>query len=259
MGHERVGALPRSKEWRRVVDEIGASSFNRDVAPSIASATLQNVRRRLDAIQDDTGFRAAFSYILALSTSRLAGVSADVGYPRIDLGTNPSVLTLAHQMSSWVDEHATSREYAELAKRAAADAMAYWTKRRQEQGELFASGATAAQVWGDAGDGAAFSDICRVFFGKFVERYLRYFLDREASSVLPTVEAREQFGDNLQRHVDLLATHAFESTKIAQSFAAGWFNKNARASRPDEQTIASFLSYALSKLRQEIQREASEQ
>jgi hypothetical protein len=98
-----------------------------------------------------------------------------------------------------------------------------------------------------------------VFFGKFTERYIKYFLDREASAQLPSIEARDRFAVSLERHIDALARHSFETTKITQSFAAGWYNKHARQSRPDRQAVAAFLSFAMGKLREELLRESSPQ
>jgi hypothetical protein len=98
-----------------------------------------------------------------------------------------------------------------------------------------------------------------VFFGKFTERYIKYFLDREASAQLPSIEARERFATSLERHIDALARHSFETTKITQSFAAGWYNKHARQSRPNQQTVVAFLSFAMGKLREELLRESSAQ
>ena len=50
MGHERVGALPRTKRWQDVVGGISdAASVDGDVR-ELANATLENVRSRLLAI-----------------------------------------------------------------------------------------------------------------------------------------------------------------------------------------------------------------
>ena len=68
MGHERVGALPRTKRWQDVVDDIAdAASINGDVS-GLANAILENVRSRLLAIQGDAGFVASFQFLLGLST-----------------------------------------------------------------------------------------------------------------------------------------------------------------------------------------------
>ena len=168
---------------------------------------------------------------------------------------DPSALALAQQLAGWVDQHVESQEYATLATRAAADAIAFWTRRNSAQAELFASESTAADLWRRAASGGAFSEVMRVFFASFIERYLNYFLEREASAEIPTLRERELFAARLQHHVQDLSRHAFETTKIAQSFAAGWFNKNARDHLPTDESLRGFLAFAFGKLRAELERE----
>jgi hypothetical protein len=257
MGHERVGILPRTKEWRRLVDGIAQTAGTPELIPVLVSDTLSRVRVRFENVHADPGFQAAFRFLLGLATTRASIGSSPSAFPAFDLQANPSPLRLTADLQAWVDAHAVSLEYADLATRAAADAILFWTAKRTGQEDLFPQASTASQVWADARNGAAFSEIARVFFGKFLERYVNYFLDREASARLPNVEARARFALSVARHVDQLATHAFETTKIAQSFAAGWFNKNARSHRPNEVAIEAFLAFATGKLRQELQRESA--
>lgn len=257
MGHERIGFLPRSTQWRKLVADIGELGATADAVPELANRTLHQVRRRFERLENDNGLQAAFSFLLALCTHHLEPRGPDQR-PSIPLDQNPSPLELTRRLHAWIDANTQSEEYAELAKRCGADAIAYWTTRCSDQKELFDSHQTAAQVWRDAATGSAFSEVTRIFFGKFLERYLRYFLDREASAQFERLEHREAFSTNLSRHVDEVARHAFEASKITQSFAAGWYNKNAKDAPPTRQQAQRFLSFALSKLRQEVQREAGE-
>jgi hypothetical protein len=257
MGHERVGVLPRTREWRALVQQIAATADTPETVPAVATATLLKVRQRFDRIPADPGFQAAFGFILGLATSQPETGPAEALAPMVNLSGEPSPLRLTAQMQSWVDAHADSLEYADLAKRAAADVIAFWTRERSKQADLFGSAQTASHIWEGARNAGAFSDLCRVFFGKFTERYIKYFLDREASARLPSIEARERFAESLEQHVDALARHSFETTKIAQSFAAGWYNRYARRSRPDRGAVVAFLSFAMGKLREELLRESS--
>lgn len=254
MGHERVGALPRTKQWRRLVDDIAAAGDSPAAIEAIATQTLYQVRGRFEGVPNDAGFQAAFAFVVALTTP--SALSANEDYPSIDLDENPSALRLTAQLARWVDRYADSLEYAELSKRAAADAIVYWTIEHGRQGEIFSQAANAAQTWRDSRSAGAFSDLSRVFFGKFTERYLKYFLDRAASAELSSVAARDAFEVNLERHIDDLARHSFETTKIAQSFAAGWYNRHASTARPSRREVRGFLRFAMGKLRQELLRQS---
>lgn len=254
MGHERVGALPRTREWRNIVEGIGGVTGASEALPSIATATLLQVRQRYDRIAADPGFQAAFCFILGLATHAEAS-EIEGAYPQIDLESDPSPFRLTTELRAWVDAQAASLEYAELGKRAAADVIAFWTADRSRQKDFFSSERGASEVWAEARNAGAFSKLCMVFFGKFTERYLRYFLDREASAQLPDLVARERFASGLAKHIEVLAQHSFEATRITQSFAAGWYNNNARDARPAKDTVYGFLNFAMAKLRQELLRE----
>ena len=106
--------------------------------------------------------------------------------------------------------------------------------------------------WRNAGSGAGFSEISRLFFTRLLERDLRYFLDREASSAIPDLHGRSSFSRRLSDHVDLISQHAFETSKIAQSFSAGWFSKNALGRVPSRELVANYIQYAFKKLSDEL-------
>ena len=60
----------------------------------------------------------------------------------------------------------------------------------------------------------------------------------------------------LREHVDDISRHSFETSKITQSFAAGWFAKYVAKAPPTKQQTATALKYALTKIRHDLLREA---
>ena len=260
MGHERVGALPRTKRWQDVVGGISdAASVDGDVR-GLANATLENVRSRLLAIHGDTGFVASFQFLLGLALSASPGVDrASLGELAVDLEANPSPLKLASALGQYVADNRQSAEYAEIARKAAVDVISAWTEQQTRQLSFTGEHEQAAEVWRRASDGRGFCEVARLFFGKFVERYLNYFIGREASSHLANTEDRERLARRLGDHVDGVSHHAFETARITQSFAAGWFNRHAREGMPTADEISGFLSHQVGKLREELHREASPQ
>ena len=94
-----------------------------------------------------------------------------------------------------------------------------------------------------------------MFLSKYTERYLKYFLEREASIALNTVQDRQNFSDNIAEHINAISKHAFETSKITQSFAAGWYNKHAKNNLPTDGEVESFLKLAFGKIREELWRE----
>ena len=257
MGHERVGSLPRTARWRNIVADIAGLESGGDATISdIAERTLTNIRTRYNGIYKDSGVHAAFVYLLSLATYRHNRPEARhaVG---IDLDENPSYFRIAAQLNAWVSSHIGSSEYGEIARRAGGDAIVRWTQRMSKQDDLFDDPARAQRVWDAASDAEGFCEIARIFFAKFTERYLLYFLEREASAESHSLDSREQFSDQLSIHVDKISRHAYETSKIGQSFAAGWFNNHARYNHPSDKEVEQFLSLSFGKLQEELYREAS--
>lgn len=252
MGHERTGALPRSQQWRSVVAQI--SEFPEEGRISdVAKATMTNVRKRFLRIHRDEGVRAAFGFLIALSRASVADQTERI---HVDLSSNPSPLRISLSLSSWVKAHTDSFEYAEIAQKAATDAVGKWTRQQQQQRTIFGEFSDATEVWRRAGDGTGFCEISRLFFAKFTEKYLNYFLEREASAVLPSLTARDEFSSRLEKHIGAVSDHAFETARISQSFAAGWYNNHALNGMPSDEDIGRFLAVAFGKIREELMRES---
>ena len=257
MGHERVGALPHTKRWRDVVGQLAESSGSPEDVAAIANDTLENVRIQLRKIHSDDGVVAAFQFLVALTKSASSEDAGEAPFsPGIDFDGNPSVLRLIGQLRSWVEAQGGSREYADLAAKASADAISLWSSQQSLQGSLFTSPGDSRDIWRRADNGAGFCEVSRLFFSKFTERYLRYFLEREASASMASVSDRDRLASQLREHMDGVSRFAFETSRITQSFAAGWFNNHARNRHPTKDESRGFLSLAFGKIREELRREA---
>ena len=256
MGHERLGILPRNKSWQAIVTDIRrALDGDLEDTAILVSNTLNKVHDRYNKIFLDSGVQAAFAYLIALSTINHPPKNGLTSID-IDLHKNPSIFKLTSELSKWVNDHSNSNEYAELASRAAADTIASWYRSNTNQLSLFNETPTALSVWSNI-DGRSFCTISRTFFAKFTERYMKYFIERSASSETTSLEKREKLQKVLSYHIETISQHAFETSKITQSYSAGWFNKYAKKDRPNDKQIAGFLSHAFSKLQEELSREDS--
>jgi hypothetical protein len=163
-------------------------------------------------------------------------------------------LALAKAFQASLEELPHS-ERSDLAAKALADALSqYALEPRFRQTSMF--GTTPWDTWRDADTGAGFCELSRLYFSNLTERYLRYFLDREASAALGDPALVTDLRDHLRSTVDSISRRAFETAKIMQSFAAGWFQKHAKGGMPPKSEIRAFLSYALQKIREELRREA---
>lgn len=261
MGHERTGVLPRTTKWRNVVDELARYSRNNVDVGTIGKKVLENVRSRFSDIADDGGVNAAFSFLLVMACAGKNQTSAsEVAKNVIGVSLSDSEIQLAKGVNRWIENNVESREYGEIAKEAVIDTISDWVnalKTRQEV--LFGKADTNEEAWTKASDGAGFCELSRLFFSNFTERYLRYFLERELGAQLSNWDDPNRLRDELHQYIKKASKYAFETAKITQSFAAGWYNKNTKEGLPSQKKVSGFLWLAFEKLREELKRENYEE
>lgn len=256
MGHERLGILPKTKPWIRVVAELTSSDYIDDKVEIVAKQTLQNVQNRFTNMDGDSGVIASFKFLVTLAvSSQFDNPLSFLSDSGVDISTNASPYFIAKALYKYVESNIGSLEYGEIARAAAVDSISTWHDKNSQQLRMFDTDQNSIETWRGTGRGDGFCEISRVFFAKTTERYLNYFLERALSASVKTLEDRESLRMQLSEHVDIASKHAFETAKITQSFAAGWFSKHANQKMPSDGEIYAFLRIAFGKLREELRRE----
>lgn len=259
MGHLRTGSLPKTRKWQEVVSSVGATSrIDDSIINDIAEKTLDASSQALRKLPYDMSLQRCFQFLTVLA---VAGQSADIKTTLNNLGLNigdvPSKLQLSRALRIWLenmDEKAFNPEFGNLARNATTDTISAWLNEHlsQPQISMFSQSEDPFNPWKKAADGSGFCELSRQFFTNFVARYLDYFLSRTASSQIKTIDERENFAKAIKERVDIITQHAFETSKIVQSFSAGWFNKHAIGKIPSTKEIEGFLQHALEKIREEF-------
>lgn len=257
MGHERVGVLPKSDRWRKIVSDIAHLPESNFSVENIVEKTAQALNDRLRRLHLDEGIQDVFTFLLILSISAKSNEPTKyLSTYGFDLGGKPATpLFLAHILSSYSIHENASQEYFELAKNAAIRTLADYYSQESRQQDIFYPVDDPFIVWRKTSDGSGFCVFARKFFTHLTSSYIRYFLDREASVELPTIEERERFQNNLKIHIERMNHHSFETSKITQSFTAGWYNKYTKEGLPERDNILSFLQVAFNKIRDSLNRE----
>jgi len=258
MGHERIGTLPKMRRWRDLVEALGEPSFSHEDTGKIASQTLQNVSNQYRRVMFDNGVKAAFRFLIAISvSSRRNDPKKWLAESGIRVDGDPTPLALTKAAHTFIRAHQESPEYARIAQFAAGDAIVHWHRSQSPpQATLFDLPDDPFDIWKKASNGSGFCELSRLFFAKYTERYLNYFLEREASASIASIKQRDEFMHSLDEFMDEISRHAFETSKITQSFAAGWYNKNVDNDIPSDQKVDGFLRLAFEKIREELYREA---
>lgn len=258
MGHERVSSLPqKSQRWVDLVCKMGSMYSDGTPVDAIAAETLQNVRHQYERLSRDDAVKTVFTFLVLFARAcRLSEPTKELKSHGISLPDEPTLLSIVKALKHQMPMGEAASEYGQLAFAAAADGLGQWYKdNASKQLSLFRPTSNFFESWRPIGTGSGFCELSRIFFGKLTERYLNYFLDRAASATFSSIQGRNQFQYDIKSHLENVSKHAFETAKITQSFAAGWFNAHARDHLPSEREVESFLSVAFGKLRDELRRE----
>jgi hypothetical protein len=259
MGHERVQSFPNSKRWQEIVELLNGYPQRSQKAQSvedIAASVIENVEDRFREAHQDRGVASTFQFLLLLCASgKYQNPHSAFRERGLDLPENPSRIELLSAANQWIEESVSgneSREYKELAVKALADTLGHWHDARKlaSQHSIFEESTSSLDFWESASDGAGFTEVAQTFFARFTERYLKYFLDREASNTILQIDRRERFQAEVSQHAN-------ETARITREFSAGWYNKNVGREPPGIDEVKSFLWKAFGKIRDELSREAS--
>ena len=249
MGHIRLGRLPRTRKWQQVIALVGAGAE----LPEIAAATLDASKRGLKGAARDRALVQSFWLFTQLPVcARQPDFVHELGKLGVSIATDPTVMELIGGFSDAVDSHVRRTggrtDLGEMAQMGAAESLSRLLTERTEN--LF--GSTPEDVRRELsrlGTPAAFSVLAREFFARLTERYLTYFLSRELSNQLGSINANRQFREGL-------ALHCKEASKILDKFAADWFSKANYQGGITRKKAAGFIGHALTKLSAELQQRA---
>ena len=255
MGHVRLGFLPHTRQWNAIIDQLSLYDNDANAVVVIADRTLDAVRKEFDGLQYDESVRKAIEYLATIVVSSRQNDQVrflqENGY---SVDENLSVFGLTNSAKKLIQTENGSLETNKLARDAAIQAvMEYYEQHSDKQISLFQAD---NNPYKERGSGREFCELARYFFASFTEKQIRYYIDRAASSVIGDYDKYIHFSDTLTKQSMAITGHAFEISKIMQSFAAGWFNKHALDNIPSNDSVTDFLKISLGKVREELRLEA---
>jgi hypothetical protein len=256
MGHVRTGFLPRSKQWNDIVKQLSLFGGDANVVPQIANDTLSAIKRVYEVMPFDESINKAVMFLATLAFS--AKQTDQVGYLKANgyaVDNNLSIFSLISSAQRLIKTETGSLEINKLAKDSAMQAVIAYHEAHQS-GQLTLLSEKSSSPLHQAGNGAAFCEMARSFFAAFTDRQIKYYVERAAASAINDYSELDKFTNALSAQSKSIADHAFETSKIMQSFAAGWFNKNFVQSPASETDVTNFLRTSFGKMREEFRREA---
>lgn len=256
MGHERIGFLPHTKQWKAIVNQLSLIGEGGTSVAQISNETLNAVKKTYEAMPFDDSVVKALYFLATLSYSakqeNQIGFLNENGY---DVDEQLSLISLMSSAQTYITTDVDSLEINKIAKDAVMQAIIDY-RQNHETGQLSLLSEYSENVWSNVGTGAAFCELVRTFFASFTERQLKYYIERAAASSIDNYETLQAFNQQLSAQSKSIANHTFEISKLTQSFAAGWYNKHVTNSLPNEKQVEDFLRISFGKLREEFRREA---
>lgn len=254
MGHHRLGWLKKTAAWRDIVELMGEYNIDNKDVEALAYRTIKQVEKRYERLENDPSVKTAFDYLLELTYAFRQNDPEKYLREKKLIGQEAlTPLSLAKGAKEYETKNVVSEEYETFAKQALVDTINRWYLDNLELGRsLFSEGIDSVAIMRKAAKPEGFCEITRLYFANYTERYLKYFLEREASTVINKVEVRKSFSNEIDKHIDDISKHAFETAYITQSFAAGWYTKNALDKEPSNIKVTGFLSKSFNKMKAEL-------
>lgn len=257
MGHTRLGRLPKYLRWKQVVALLEESPGN---AEDVSRATAVAADEWLLRLKSDPSLTYCFWLLTRVTwaarsdsfAEQLQSFGLDVNDGTSNLAFIASLVESARTELSHHPESGPASELASLAlRRALSETVG------QQGRTLFGSSLSDLQVaLRTYSTKERFGELAQRFFGDFLSRTLRSFLDRE----IPNLVGESSGLRNVEDSAEVIAAidlHARQSAAILRDFSGGWFAKHNWESRGQigEDETRRFVAFALEKLRSELKRE----
>jgi hypothetical protein len=267
VGHTRLGNLPKTQKWRDLVERIAGSPGSGGVlsaasyVEAIAAQTLEASRKGLDNAKHDSGVLYAF-YLLTQVTlaSRSTNWEDALARHGIRLGTDSTVFDLTSEIQTAIDEHVSrsssgATDLSEMAQQSVGEALMSLADTRTEN--LFGGRSDDVRnAIRTLSTKRGFGELGQRFFGRFVARFLNFYLSRATAAALggprlPDLADVAEFNEALRTHCD-------QSARIVRDFCGEWYSKTAYQEGIDLENASRFLAVAVRKLSSELEQQGGE-
>ena len=233
MGHTRIGRLPKTHRWQGVVGLLDQSP---DDVAAVAGATVWAAQTRLGRLAGDPSLTHCF-WVLTRLASASRESDFEVALERIGLATSDSGSALAFislvsdRVRIELATHPESEHFSELASLALRRALSETVGLQGRT--LFGSSVEDLQrAFREHSTPKEFGELARRYFGDFLARTLRSFVERELSNNVGNGHGLTGIDDS-REFTSALDLYSRQSAKIVEQFASDWYpqrDSNPRSS-----------------------------
>lgn len=265
MGHTRLGKIPTTLKWNEVVSLIAGtgvmgSSPDADIS-TITARTLDAAQGALDKSVDDPGVRYTFYLLTQIAlASRKDNWETALAAHGLRIANTQTVFDFTAEVQEAIDRHVRlsprgSTDISEMAQQAAGEALLSLSVAHSHS--LFGeSSEDVREILRPLSTRKGFGELGQRFFGRFVGRFLNFYLSRIAAAQIGTKWIQDA-GD-FARFEDYLRRHCDQSARIVRDFCGAWYSKAEYEQGIDLENTSGFLAVAMHKLRAELERQKAD-
>ncbi len=255
MGHIRLGRLPKTKKWEQVIYHLAESSSGVEV---IADKVIDASQLGIDTLKSDKGLILSY-WILSYLLWQAKGSDFFDSLSRIGIRKpeDSSALSLISNISEYLSNEITELKertiYSELSQQAFRETLTYIIS--SSSSSLFQTTYEETILkFKQFSTGRNFAIISRIFFSSILRRYLQFFISKESSNHISTSSQFESVYDLVDFNTDL-NNYCYQTCKIIEDFAGGWFSKKSWEGKISQEDVEGFIYVAIKKIQKEINSE----
>ena len=153
MGHERIGFIPKTKQWQLIVSQLQNYDKDKTVVSKIAADTLEALRGLYNSLSYDTSLIASIRFLATLcrfsnSTDKLKKIGVEVN-------GGLTMYSLLHGINKYLTSESGSMEINKLAKDSLMNAIITY-QQAHETNQISFAGFEGKNAWSSIDSGAAF-------------------------------------------------------------------------------------------------------
>ncbi len=265
MGHNRLGKIPTTRQWKSVV-ELLTSADAGDTSPAadidaIAKQSMSAVEHALQFAIADDGLKITFFLLTKLAESAKEkdweSALKSLGIETANCKTAAELsFAIQDALDDQIETRSRATDVSEIAKQAAGDAL----HRLFQNNQLTLFGdekSTIASAIKTISSKNGYAELGHTFFSQFLSRYLNFYLSRATASAAGG-DRFLQTGD-ISIFNDALQTHCRQSSFVVRDFCGSWYSKTSYKEGINKKNTSVFLKVALNKLSKEMARQGREQ
>jgi hypothetical protein len=267
VGHTRLGNLPKTQKWLDLVGLIAGSGVSAGVlsaasyVEAIAAQTLQASIGALDNAKHDSGVLYAFYLLTQVAlASRSANWEDALALQGIRLASDTTVFDLTSEIQAAIDRHVSrsssgATDLSEMAQQSVGEALMSLANARTVN--LFGSSSDEVRnAIRSLSTKKGFGELGQRFFGRFVARFLNFYLSRATAAALGGTRLPDLA--DIAEFNEALLTHCDQSARIVRDFCGEWYSKTAYQEGIDLENASRFLAVAVRKLSSELEHQGGE-